>query len=266
MGSGGNEGPKGELEPRLPDTAMVHLYRGELSRSDTWRSRLDTTTNWALTTTAAVISFGFASPDTSHVVFIVGIWMVLSFLIIEARRYRYYDLWIRRVRLLEDGYWAPLLRREPADSDAMRELATELDRPQIHLSLFSAISTRLNRAYGPILLVLMITWFVKLYTHPRDARDFGELSERARIGPLAGEFVMGFIFLLILVATYLLVASIFTRAPLGELRSRPRGRRAALWESFYRPYATLSPRRRRRQPAASPPAPPPPFSRTPPAH
>jgi uncharacterized membrane protein len=264
MGNGGNGRDKDEREPQLPDVAMVHLYRGELSRSDTWRSRLDNTTNWALTTTAAVISFGFASPETSHVVFLVGIWMVSSFLLIEARRYRYYDMWIRRVRLLEDGYWAPLLRREPMDPDAMRELAAELDRPQIKLSLFSALSTRLNRTYGPILLVLMITWFVKVYSHPRAPRDFSEFVARARIGPLHGGVVMGVLFLLILVATYLLVASFFTRAPLGEVRSRPRGRRAALWESFYRPYASRTPRRRSQTPSR--PQAPPPSARTPPAH
>ena len=47
---------------------MAQLYRGELGRSDRWRTRLDTTTNWALTTAAAVISFGFGNASTSHVV------------------------------------------------------------------------------------------------------------------------------------------------------------------------------------------------------
>ena len=247
----------------LSDAAMAQLFRGDLSRSDTWRSRLDTTTNWSLTTTAAVTSFGFASAETSHVVFLVGIWMVVMFLLIEARRYRYYDLWIRRVRLLEDGYWAPMLRKEPVDPDAIRELAGIMDRPQIQLSLFSALSTRLNRAYGPILLVLMFTWFVKLYSHPRAPLDFPEFVGRAHIGPIHGGFVMGLILLLILVAAYLFISSFFVRAPLGELRSRPRGRRAALWESFYRPYAPLSPRRNRKP---SPPAPSQPPPRTPPAH
>src|SRR5688572_8929634 len=102
----------------LSDNAMAHLYRGHLGPSDRWRTRLDTTSNWALTTTAAVISFGFGSANATHVPLLVGIWMVVTFLVVEARRYRYYDLWNRRVRLLEDGYWAPLLRREPVDPDA----------------------------------------------------------------------------------------------------------------------------------------------------
>lgn len=256
---------KNGLEPAsLSDTAMAQLYRGELSRSDKWRTRLDTTTNWALTTTAAVISFGFASAASSHVTFLVGLWMVVSFLLIEARRYRYYDLWNRRVRLLEDGYWAPMLRHEPVDPDAMRELAVELSRPQIHLSLFSAISTRLNRAYGPILIVLLLSWFVKVYSHPQPPESFHAFVQRAHVGPVSGGLIMGVVALMVLLAAYLFISSYFVRAPLGELRPRPRSRRAALWESFYRPYALRRSRRRGRpahmaSPSASrPPSPPPP--------
>jgi uncharacterized membrane protein len=245
------------VEPTwLSQQAMAQLFRGELSRSDTWRTRLDTTTNWALTTTAAVISFGFATPQSSHVTFLVGIWMVISFLLIEARRYRYYDLWNRRVRLLEDGWWAPMLRREPVDPDAIRELAVAMERPQIQLSLFSAISTRLNRAYGPILMVLMATWFVKVYSHPKPPDDFEEFVNRAHVAWVPGSVVMGSLAFLTLAATYLFISSFFIRAPMGELRTRPRGRRAALWESFYRPYAI----HKRRRPTRRTPPPPRPAS------
>ncbi len=254
MGANGRD--KDEFEPWISEQAMSQLFRGELGRSDTWRTRLDTTTNWALTVTAAVISFGFATPESSHVIFLGGLWMVVTFLLIEARRYRYYDLWNRRVRLLEDGWWAPKLRREPVDPDAMRELALEMSRPQIQLSLFSAISTRLNRAYGPILLVLLLSWFVKVYSHPQAPQSFGEFAARARVGPISGGVVMVLIFLLSLIATYLFIASFLTRAPLGELRTRPRSRRTALWESFYRPYALSAPRKRARR--TTPPRPPPP--------
>jgi len=278
MAVDGNERDKNEYEaPTLSDASMAQLFRGELSRSDTWRSRLDNTTNWSLTTTAAVVSFGFTA-SASHVVFIVGIWMVVSFLGIEARRYRYYDLWMRRVRLLEEGYWIPMLRREPVDPDSLRELVGLMERPQLQLSLFSAISTRLNRAYGPILLVLTLSWFVKVYSHspvpgspPTPPSNIGDFMDRARVGPLHGGFVMTCLFLLVLVFAYLFVASFFTRAPLGELRSRPRGRRSTLWESFYRPYATLAPRHRGRRTSSSGPSGPrePPTTppiQTPPMH
>ena len=231
---------------QLSDTAMAHLYRGELGRSDRWRTRLDNTTNWALTTTVAVISFGLANVNTSHITLLVGIWMVSTFLLIEARRYRYYDLWNRRLRLLEDGYWAPMLRHEPIDPDAMKELALELSRPQIQLSLFSAVATRLNRAYGPVLMVLLLAWFVKVFSHPVAAKTFDEFVRRAHIGPVPGGLVMFVVAATTLFYTFLLVSSFLARAPMGELRMRPRTRKMELWERFYRPYATGRPRPRQR--------------------
>ncbi|MBN1204992.1 MAG: DUF2270 domain-containing protein [Myxococcaceae bacterium] len=254
---------KNGFEPlKLSDAAMAQLYRGELGRSDKWRTRLDTTTNWALTTTAAVISFGFANPASPHVTFLVGIWMVISFMIIEARRYRYYDLWNRRVRLLEDGYWAPILRHEPVDPDALRELAVELSRPQLHLSFFSAIATRLNRAYGPILIVLLLSWFVKMYSHPHPPSTFSEFVHRAHVGPVPGGLIMSVLAVASLLAAYLFISSFFVRAPLGELRPRARPRRYTLWESFYRPYALRRPRRHPRPRPPPPPPSPPPFTST----
>jgi len=38
-------------------TARSHLYRGELYRSTVWRTRLDTTTNWAVVATGLVPHF-----------------------------------------------------------------------------------------------------------------------------------------------------------------------------------------------------------------
>ena len=43
------------------NTAMIHFYRGEVQRSNTWRNRLDTTTNWAVLTAGATLSFVFSS-------------------------------------------------------------------------------------------------------------------------------------------------------------------------------------------------------------
>lgn len=234
------------------DTAMAHLYRGELGRSDRWRTRLDTTSNWALTTTAAVISFSFGAIQTTHVTIVAGMWLVLSFLVIETRRYRYYDLWNRRVRLLEDGYWVPLLRHEPIDPDALHELALEMERPQLQLSFFIALQTRLNRAYGSLLTVLLVAWFVKVYSHPEPARSVGEFIFRAHIGPVSGWLVSAAMVVLSFALAALFVLSRFVRLPMGELRTRPHPRRRSLWESFYRPYATQAPRarERRRTPAA----------------
>ena len=41
------------MQPAEFNTAMVHFYRGEVQRGNTWRTRLDNTTNWAVLTTGA---------------------------------------------------------------------------------------------------------------------------------------------------------------------------------------------------------------------
>ena len=143
---------------------------------------------------------------------------------------------------IEDGFWAPILRREPADADALRELALELARPQIQLSLFSAVGTRINRAYGPILLILLLSWFIKVYSHPTVAQSATDFLMRAHVGPVGGLIVTALVAALMAFAVLAFASSFLARAPLGELQMRPRARRRALWEIFARPYELKKPR------------------------
>jgi uncharacterized membrane protein len=56
--------------------AIAHLYRGELARMTAYRLRLDTTTNWALGTTAAMITFALGHAELPHSIF--GLAVVLN--------------------------------------------------------------------------------------------------------------------------------------------------------------------------------------------
>jgi uncharacterized membrane protein len=55
-------------------------YRGELSRADHWRARLDPTTNWAIVTTGAMLSIAFSSQEHSHVTLLLALILVSIFL------------------------------------------------------------------------------------------------------------------------------------------------------------------------------------------
>lgn len=74
-------------------------YRGELDRETTWCSRLDQTTAWSVTLMAAILTWAFSSLDNPHYVILVGVLAVGLFCLIEARRYRDYDVYRSRVRL-----------------------------------------------------------------------------------------------------------------------------------------------------------------------
>ena len=90
---------------------MSHFYRGEIGRADSWRARLDTTTNWAVVTAGGMLSIAFAGPDHSHVTLLLAILLVTVFLCFEARRFRYFDVWRSRVRMLEENFFIPIIRR-----------------------------------------------------------------------------------------------------------------------------------------------------------
>ncbi len=74
------------LTPSEFNTAMVHLYRGEVSRANTWRTRLDGTTNWAVLTTLTTLSFAFSSAKNTHVMILINSLLIFYFMYIEADR------------------------------------------------------------------------------------------------------------------------------------------------------------------------------------
>ena len=117
------------LSPSEFNTAMIHFYRGEVQRSNTWRNRLDTTTNWAVITAGATLSFVFSSQNNPHFVIPINSILVAIFLLMEARRYRYYEIWSSRVRVLETGYFAQLLapNNAPTDEAWAEHLASDLN-------------------------------------------------------------------------------------------------------------------------------------------
>ncbi len=129
--------PKRKMAPAEFNTAMAHFYRGEVQRSNTWRTRLDTTTYWAVLTAGATLSFTFSSPLSPHFVIPINSILVTVFLVMEARRYRYYEIWASRVRVIETGYLAPMLAPDsvPRDEDWASHLASDLLTPHFTISV-----------------------------------------------------------------------------------------------------------------------------------
>lgn len=214
------------LTPSEFNTALVHLYRGEISRANTWRIRLDGTTNWAVLTTGATLSFAFSSPGNTHVMILLNSLLIGFFLYIEARRYRYYDLWRARVRLMETEFFADLLvtNDRELEGDHWRELlAADLLQPHFTISMWEAMGRRLRRNYSWIFAVLVLSWIVKVAIHPTRTTELATLLERAAIGPLPGLVVIavGVFFNAALIVLGLITLTRFDKIKLsGEVRSR----------------------------------------------
>ena len=172
--------------------ALAHLYRGEVYRSTIWRTRLDNTTNWAVVTTGIAFSITFSGANASALpLLLVGL-LVVVFLIFEARRYRYFNVWRARARHLETELYAPMLLGEDYErnGDWNRVLANDYLHPKHHISLLRAVGRRLRRSYAWILFIQAIAYYGKLAIHPAPLESFSQIFARAAIGPINGQFVV----------------------------------------------------------------------------
>src|SRR5688572_20758270 len=172
-------------------TAMVHFFRAEVQRANIWRQRLDTTTNWAVVATGATLSVAFSQPDIHHSIIILNTLLVIWFLFIETRRYRYYELWSYRVRLMETDFYAAMLVPPFHPSAEWAEsLAENLLAPSFPISLSEAFGRRLRRNYFWIFLILYASWVAKIWLFPEPALDLAGFIQRAAVGPLSGEIML----------------------------------------------------------------------------
>jgi uncharacterized membrane protein len=164
-------------------TALVHYYRGEVHRMNTWRQRLDVTTNWAIITSAGFLSFGFGNKEITHFVIVLATIIVTCFLFIEARRYKYYDLWRWRVALFNENFFARIIspNKAPLIPDWREKLGDDLQHSRFKITFWEAFGRRFRRNYSWLFVVLAFCWVTKVLIHPVPAENFHELIERASI-------------------------------------------------------------------------------------
>ncbi len=193
---------------------MGHLYRGAMNRSTTWRDRLDRTSNWSVVIVASLLTWAF-SQDNPHSVLLLGMGIVSLFLYIEARRYRMYDVWRSRVRMLEENVFANALNPAGVELENWRALLSEdLRRPTIKVPLREAVARRLRRIYLPLLLILLIAWLVRLTMLSSGPKGFVEAASTWLFPGLVVIAGIGLFY----AALILLAAWPAQRTAMGELR------------------------------------------------
>ncbi|MCU0485109.1 MAG: DUF2270 domain-containing protein [Anaerolineales bacterium] len=172
--------------------AMVHLYRGELGEATAWRSRIDTTTHWAVALSATSLSFVFSELDSERHVLIPIVSLFITFLLMmEARRYRFFDIWRSRARMIEINFYHPLLDgSEPPYPDWAETLGHDMEWPNFHMPMWEAMGRRLRRNYQWIYGILVASWVVVLLSHPSGTMSFDVILSRAAIGPISGWIVI----------------------------------------------------------------------------
>ncbi|MBP2316181.1 DUF2270 domain-containing protein [Azospirillum soli] len=193
------------VPPALPRSSVefvnlfVHFYRGEMGRGLSWRDRIDRTTNWAITVVAGMLSFSLSTPNAHHSVLIFAMMLAGFMLVIEARRYRFFDFYRNRIRRLERNYYAAVFSPDGVlDPDWGRGLAEELRNPEFSIGFGQAVSRRLRRTYVWIFLIILIAWLLKISSIHLQAtagrltfiHSFQEILANADIGPIPGWVVI----------------------------------------------------------------------------
>lgn len=192
-------------------TALAHYYRAEAQRSLAWRERLDRTTNWAVGATAAFLGFGFSHPEVPHAFFIFSAAILYILLFVESRRYRFYDAYEYRVRLLHQNFIYNILAHGILAEDPemeggtfwRAELASDLRYPQYKMDLRYALGRRLNANYIYLFAILLAGWLLKIKLHPQAATSWDDFVRQAAIGRLPAWITFGLIVLLIVHLTVL---------------------------------------------------------------
>jgi len=219
--------PEGEVGriyfPSSPSefiTVFAHFHRAEIARMAGWRDRIDRTTNWAITLVAAMLSVSLSTSNAHHSVLMFAMVLAFFLLMIESRRYRFFDVYRSRVRRLERNYYAKLFDPSlQAEHDWQRIMAADLTAPTFVMSMEEAVSRRLRRNYIWIFLILLGAWALKV-TFPSfsgespAALTFHDWVKNAGVGHVSGWIISA-----IIVAFYgwIVVATLRTHGRQGEL-------------------------------------------------
>ena len=202
---------------------MSHFHRAEIGRMAGWRDRLDRTTNWAITVVAAMLSISLSTPTSHHGVLIFAMLLILLLLWIEARRYRFFDVYRARVRQFERYYFAHIFSPQPDfASDWLLIFGEGLRTPKFLMTQWAAFARRLRRNYLYMFMVLLLAWVLKITTpslQTEGARtgfvpSLRETVTNAALGPLPGWLIVA-----VLAAFYLFLIGVafLTRSKKGEL-------------------------------------------------
>jgi uncharacterized membrane protein len=198
-----------------PSSALAHLYRGEIHRMKFWRERLDRTTNWAVIVLAAVLTWAFSTEGNPHYLLLIGNVVLGTFLTIEARRYRAYDIWRSRVRTLQQEVWAAGLDEGGPEETGWRErLARDYREPTVKITIEEALAHRLRRIYLPLLVVLNVAWVIRI-----TAFSGAAWPASAAVGSVPGTVVTAAVTVVFIAAVTVAVRPRTWHAR-GELRSK----------------------------------------------
>ena len=138
---------------------------------------MDVTTTWAITSTTTIIGAAFSFKDIPHIIFFFNLALVWIMLWIEARRYRFYDAFRGRVRMIESHFLVPMVSQSSRllDGEWWKLVCEDLIMPSFKITRLEAIGRRMKRNYVFIFAIIMVAWTMKIFVHAQTPiHSFGE--------------------------------------------------------------------------------------------
>ena len=216
---------------------LTHFYRGELGRMMEWRRRFDATANWAIVGTGSLFAFAVRNADMLNEAMLINLFVLGFFSFIEARRYRFYDAFRARVRMLEVHFIAPALiggERRPLKGTWRDHLVEDLILPSFKCSFAYALGRRFRHIYGALHLLVLMGWGVLVSF---EVGGVGGWVAAFAVGGVPGWLILALVLLYVSGLTIAIVRSGALGAESGEVR---RYRRADRWNTLHSERAPTS--------------------------
>jgi uncharacterized membrane protein len=205
-----------------PGSSFAHLYRGEVYRMRFWRERLDRTTHWAIIVIAAILTWSFSSRTRPHYIILMGIAILTVFLLIEARRFRGYEVWRSRVRTLQKNVFGYGLdpSRDLPDPGWREALSEDYRTPTVTISIEESLAHRLRRVYFPLYCLLGAAWIIRI-----TGFAMASWPQSAMIAGIPGDVVTALV-----AAFYLLIGAIAYRPRTWHVAGEIQGAEHGAWD------------------------------------
>ncbi len=209
-----------KIDPQDTNVIM-HVYRGEVQRINTWRKRMDRSTNWAVVITVGVLTFALSNSSAPHWTLLPGLFLAYMLLFTEARRYRHFDAWRGRVRALEEVFLAKFFDPSVEVDEGWQEvLSRDLRKPQYKITWEEAVLRRLKRIYIWLILIFVSAWIGKIYIHPTRTTTIAGFFDNIA-GPMGTS--VGIVIFCVIIGTVLgSILYFFLSAPEREAKGKIR--------------------------------------------
>ena len=151
-----------------------------------------------MTSSTAIITIAFSNAGVPHLIFFFNLAVVWMLLWIEARRYRFYDAFRARVRMLEAHFLVPIVARNTGmlQGEWQKLVCEDLLLPSFKISRFEAVGRRLKRNYIFVFAIILVAWVTKIFLHADPKiESFASFYAALRVGESIPSWFVACIFI-----------------------------------------------------------------------